>query len=358
MPKSLLVADDSLTIRKAIGMVLSTEDCRIIAVDNGLEALAKARELKPDLVLADVVMPGMGGYEVCEAIKSDASTQQIPVILLAGNFEPFDENRARAARADGHLIKPFESEALIQKVQSLLGITAAQPELARAPAPRPLAAVPPPPAPTPSAYRPSLPLQPRGGPPGSVAPPAVLRPSAQPPNVGMAPRPGTPPSGPHAVPSWSGPPTPVPRVPPSRPGMPVGFSRTAANAGPVAHPGQPPRTPMSGTPPWASHPPQAHAPLRPAQPMAAPAFARGPVPQGGPAFGVPIPAPQQRPFAPAIAPHPAHAPDGGEAALRQALANASREVIERIAWEVIPQLAETIVREHLDKLIKDRDKSG
>src|SRR5258708_7671445 len=180
MPKSLLVADDSLTIRKAIGMVLSTEDCRITAVDNGLEALTKARELKPDLVLADVVMPGMSGYEVCEAIKSDSSTQHIPVLLLAGNFEPFDENRARAARADGHLIKPFESEALIQKVQSFLGTTAHQQEAPRAAAPRQLAAVPPPPAPTPTAFRPSAPLHARTGPP---APPAALRPSAQPPNV-------------------------------------------------------------------------------------------------------------------------------------------------------------------------------
>ncbi len=355
MPKSLLVADDSLTIRKAIGMVLSTEDCRITAVDNGLEALSKARELKPDLVLADVIMPGMSGYEVCEAIKSDSSTQHIPVLLLAGNFEPFDENRARAARADGYLIKPFESEALIQKVQSLMGTAGSQPEVARAAAPRPLAAVPPPPAPTPSAYRPGPQSHARAAAP---APPPALRPSAQPPNVGMAPRPGTPPSGPHAVPSWSGPPTPVPRIPPSRPGIPVGFSRTAANAGPVAHPGQPPRTPMGGTPPWASHPPQAHAPIRPGQPMAAPAFAPRPMPQVGPAFGMQMPAAQQRPFAPAIAPPPAHASDGGEVALRQALANASREVIERIAWEVVPQLAETIVREHLDKLIKDREKDS
>ncbi len=92
--------------------------------------------------------------------------------------------------------------------------------------------------------------------------------------------------------------------------------------------------------------------------MAAPAFARGPVPQSAPGFGMQLPTPQQRPFAPAIAPSPAHPSDGGEAALRQALANASREVIERIAWEVVPQLAETIVREHLDKLIKDREKGG
>ncbi|HZH02583.1 MAG TPA: response regulator, partial [Myxococcaceae bacterium] len=54
MPKSLLVADDSLTIRKVIGMVFSTEDVQITAVDNGLDAIAKARELRPDLVLADV----------------------------------------------------------------------------------------------------------------------------------------------------------------------------------------------------------------------------------------------------------------------------------------------------------------
>ena len=58
MPKSLLVADDSLTIRKAIGMVLSKEDCRITVVDNGLEAVSKAKELKPDLILADVICRG------------------------------------------------------------------------------------------------------------------------------------------------------------------------------------------------------------------------------------------------------------------------------------------------------------
>src|ERR1700704_5336654 len=58
MPKSLLVADDSLTIRKVIGMILATEDFQITSVDNGLEAINKARELRPDLVLADVTMPG------------------------------------------------------------------------------------------------------------------------------------------------------------------------------------------------------------------------------------------------------------------------------------------------------------
>ena len=71
MPKSLLVADDSLTIRKVIGMIFATEDFQITTVDNGIEAISKTREIKPDLVLADVVMPGKSGYEVCEALKAD-----------------------------------------------------------------------------------------------------------------------------------------------------------------------------------------------------------------------------------------------------------------------------------------------
>src|SRR5690242_12735280 len=108
MPKSVLVADDSLTIRKVIGMIFSTEDFAVTMVDNGLDAIARAKETRPDLVLADCTMPGKSGYEVCETLKADPSTRGIPVMLLAGTFEPFDENRARAARADAHIVKPFE----------------------------------------------------------------------------------------------------------------------------------------------------------------------------------------------------------------------------------------------------------
>jgi CheY-like chemotaxis protein len=97
MPKTLLVADDSLTIRKVIGMVLALEDFQITSVDNGIDAIARAREMRPDLVIADVLMPGRSGYEVCETLKSDPATASTPVLLLAGNFEPFDEARAWAA---------------------------------------------------------------------------------------------------------------------------------------------------------------------------------------------------------------------------------------------------------------------
>src|ERR687888_376102 len=126
MPKNLLLADDSITIQKVVGITFAGEDFRITAVDNGEDAIARARELKPDVILADVVMPRRNGYEVCEAIKADLSLKHIPVLLLAGTFEAFDEGRARAAKADGHISKPFESQALINKVKELVGGVAAR----------------------------------------------------------------------------------------------------------------------------------------------------------------------------------------------------------------------------------------
>src|SRR3954471_13366071 len=106
MPRKLLLADDSLTMQKVVAITFAHEDFTVTVVDNGEDALARVRELRPDVVLADVVMPRRNGYELCEAIKSDPSTAAIPVLLLAGTFEAFDEARARAVGADGHVAKP------------------------------------------------------------------------------------------------------------------------------------------------------------------------------------------------------------------------------------------------------------
>lgn len=120
MSKKLLLADDSITIQKVIGITFANEDYSLSVVDNGDAALEKARAQQPDLVLADVFMPGKNGYELCAAIKADPALQQIPVLLLAGTFEPFDEAKARKAGADGWIAKPFESQALIDRVEELL----------------------------------------------------------------------------------------------------------------------------------------------------------------------------------------------------------------------------------------------
>ncbi|RME24714.1 MAG: response regulator, partial [Deltaproteobacteria bacterium] len=115
MPKSLLLADDSITIQRVVGITFANEDYTITTVDNGDDAIAKAKEIKPDIILADVVMPKKTGYEVCQAVKQDPELKHIPVLLLAGHFEAFDENRAKEVGADGHITKPFESQALIDK---------------------------------------------------------------------------------------------------------------------------------------------------------------------------------------------------------------------------------------------------
>src|SRR5688572_8925676 len=144
MPKSLLLADDSVTIQKVVGISFANEDIEITTVDNGRDAVAKARAIRPDIVLADVVMPGMSGYEVCETIKADPNLRHVPVLLLTGTFEAFDQARASAVGAAGHVAKPFEAQTLVDRVKQLLAAATAP---AKPPAVRPVAA----PAPAPIA---------------------------------------------------------------------------------------------------------------------------------------------------------------------------------------------------------------
>jgi len=127
MSKRLLLADDSVTIQKVIGITFANEDYQLDIVDNGDSALEHARDQRPDLVLADVYMPGKNGYELCAAVKQDSELAAVPVILLTGTFEPFDEDKARQAGADSWISKPFESQYLIDQVEELLArVEAAQ----------------------------------------------------------------------------------------------------------------------------------------------------------------------------------------------------------------------------------------
>jgi CheY-like chemotaxis protein len=135
--KTPLLADDSVTIQKVVGISFANEDIAIVTVDNGDDAIAKARELRPDAILADVVMPGKSGYEVCQAIKADPSLQHVPVLLLTGTFEAFDEEHAVAVGAAGHVSKPFEAQTLVDQVRELLANPPAAPAPAPAAAPMP-----------------------------------------------------------------------------------------------------------------------------------------------------------------------------------------------------------------------------
>jgi len=133
MARKLLLADDSITIQKVIGITFANEDYELTVVDNGADAVNKAKEIKPDLILADVVMPEKDGYQVCQEIKSDPALSSIPVILLTGTFEPFDEAKSKEVGADDSITKPFESQTLIDKVRDHLEKAASAPVQAPAP---------------------------------------------------------------------------------------------------------------------------------------------------------------------------------------------------------------------------------
>src|SRR3989304_3953795 len=100
MAKKILLADDSITIQKVISITFASENYELIIVGDGDSALKRAKEARPDLIMADVAMPGKNGYEVCEAIKNDPSLSSTPVLLLAGTFEPLDRHEAERVGAD------------------------------------------------------------------------------------------------------------------------------------------------------------------------------------------------------------------------------------------------------------------
>jgi CheY-like chemotaxis protein len=127
MGKRILLADDSITIQKVIELTFSDEDFEVVTVGNGRLAVEKVQEVRPDVVLCDIIMPEKDGYEVCEFIKKQPSLAQIPVLLLTGAFEPFDQERAARVGCDGFLAKPFEPQTLIAKVKDLLSQAAARP---------------------------------------------------------------------------------------------------------------------------------------------------------------------------------------------------------------------------------------
>lgn len=115
---TLLLADESVTIQRVIELTFSDGDVRVIAVGDGESAIARFDEDRPDIVLVDVGMSGVDGYQVAAHVKS--ASNQIPVLLLTGAFEPIDEDKARATGCDGVLVKPFEPRQLIGTVTELL----------------------------------------------------------------------------------------------------------------------------------------------------------------------------------------------------------------------------------------------
>jgi DNA-binding response OmpR family regulator len=118
----LLLADDSVTMRKVVEMTFAEENIEVFTANDGGSAMLKFVETQPDIVLAHIGLPETNGYQLCEMIKQDETTRHIPVLLLVGSFEPFDEAEAERVNADGYLMKPFASvREVVARVKDLLG---------------------------------------------------------------------------------------------------------------------------------------------------------------------------------------------------------------------------------------------
>lgn len=120
MTHKLLLADDSVTIQRVVELTFSGEDVQVVTVGDGEQAITRIPIELPDIVLADIGMPKRSGYDVAAFVKGRADLSHIPVLLLAGAFEPVDENRARQVRSDGVLVKPFEPQQVISRVRDLI----------------------------------------------------------------------------------------------------------------------------------------------------------------------------------------------------------------------------------------------
>ena len=115
--KLVVAVDDSLTVRKIVSITLERLGYRAMTAKEGAEALALVAETKPDLILLDITMPGMDGYQVCKAIKQNPQTKKIPVVMLSGKDGFFDKVKGRLAGATDYITKPFHEATLAEAVK-------------------------------------------------------------------------------------------------------------------------------------------------------------------------------------------------------------------------------------------------
>ena len=125
MSHTLLLADDSATIQRVVELTFANEDIDVVTVGDGTRAIEVIERDRPDIVLADVSMPGRDGYEVASFVRSDPARDRIPVVLLTGAFEPLDESRCETIGRHEVLVKPFEPRQVIAKVRELLDLPSA-----------------------------------------------------------------------------------------------------------------------------------------------------------------------------------------------------------------------------------------
>ncbi len=153
----ILLADDSPHAQRMGERILREEGFEVVSLTDGKTALIRLADVDPDLILADVYLPGWSGFDLCRHVKSDPALRHVRVVLTAGLLEPFDENEARRAGCDAILKKPFEASKvmttiapLVKEAQLARGLFAESLPSAAASPPEPAVRSAPPPAPSPA----------------------------------------------------------------------------------------------------------------------------------------------------------------------------------------------------------------
>jgi len=131
LARKILLADDSVTAQNMGRKILADAGYEVITVNNGSAALKKIGEIKPDLIVLDVYMPGYSGLEVCQRLKETGDTSRIPILLTVGKLEPFKPEEAKRVRADGYIVKPFEASELLSALSKLEDKVVPRPEASK-----------------------------------------------------------------------------------------------------------------------------------------------------------------------------------------------------------------------------------
>ena len=117
---TVLIVDDSSTVREMVSDILRKSGLAIIEAADGKEAQEKIQTTSPDLVVTDIVMPKMNGYELCRWIKNDPKAQKIPVVMCTSKSEEFDRYWGMKQGADAYIAKPFHPAELVKTIKQLL----------------------------------------------------------------------------------------------------------------------------------------------------------------------------------------------------------------------------------------------
>ena len=330
MSKIVLCVDDSATMQQVADITFRGTEFTYVGARNYDEAMEKAKGQKPAVVLADSVMTGKTGYDLCLAMKSDSAFASVPVVILVGNGAPYDSAKGVQVGADANLPKPWDTQTMLEKVTEI--VTKAASGVAK---PGQGAAV---------------------QPAASAAPVAAAAAAAK------------------SVPAAAA------GAQPPRSATIMGMPTIKMPAG-TAQPAQPPapsRTTVMAVPPVSPDGSMGRAPAAPAK-RAPAAPTPAPAVVSAPASSAPAPAPSFNPSslganrAPMVSGNPTKRSALVEATLQKmaarlaeasglqpgspellALLKLSAEVVERIVWEVVPELAEAIIRENLTDLTKHR----